>query len=256
MRVRLASGRKPSSSFASPFRVTRQDLLDPGDAAAARVADQRAVSGRRPSSWSSSACGTAGSSFSPQAASDAARQQQPRRGPAAAEFHAAKHYAGAASSSHTISAVGAADSFRPPVGEPGRGDSARARRWRCSTGLGAGRWPRCLFAAVAGEPYLSLESVNPWIVVFSIGLFAALFATPFVLESRRRAPRVPTARSAGSGRCSLWGAVTLARCWSCRPDRPGDRFLQRLAVRLGRPGRRRARRVLVLGTLVVWMLSG
>ncbi len=36
-------------------------------------------------------------------------------------------------------------------------------------------------AAVAGPPYLSLESLSPWVVVFAIGLFGAAFATPFVL---------------------------------------------------------------------------
>jgi hypothetical protein len=37
-------------------------------------------------------------------------------------------------------------------------------------------------AAAAGEPYLTLEELNPWLVTYAIGLFAALFATPFALQ--------------------------------------------------------------------------
>jgi hypothetical protein len=39
-------------------------------------------------------------------------------------------------------------------------------------------------AAAAGPPYLSLDSLSPWIVTYAIGLFAALFATPFLIHSR------------------------------------------------------------------------
>ena len=39
-------------------------------------------------------------------------------------------------------------------------------------------------AAVAGGPYLALDSLSPWIVTFAIGLFCALFATPFVIYGR------------------------------------------------------------------------
>jgi hypothetical protein len=37
-------------------------------------------------------------------------------------------------------------------------------------------------AATAGGPYLSLSDLSPWIVLFSIGLFTALFATPFAIH--------------------------------------------------------------------------
>ena len=39
-------------------------------------------------------------------------------------------------------------------------------------------------AAAAGPPYLSLDSLSPWIVTYAIGLFAALFATPFLIHAR------------------------------------------------------------------------
>ena len=39
-------------------------------------------------------------------------------------------------------------------------------------------------AAAAGPPYLSFSALSPWIVVYAIGLFCALFATPFLIHSR------------------------------------------------------------------------
>jgi hypothetical protein len=39
-------------------------------------------------------------------------------------------------------------------------------------------------AAAAGPPYLSLDSLSPWIVTYAVGLFAALFATPFLIHAR------------------------------------------------------------------------
>src|SRR4051794_19378270 len=39
-------------------------------------------------------------------------------------------------------------------------------------------------AAAAGPPYLSFGSLNPWLVVYAIGLFTALFAVPFAIHAR------------------------------------------------------------------------
>ena len=39
-------------------------------------------------------------------------------------------------------------------------------------------------AAAAGSPYLSFDSLSPWLVTYAIGLFAALFATPFLIHAR------------------------------------------------------------------------
>lgn len=41
-------------------------------------------------------------------------------------------------------------------------------------------------AAATGDPYLEGDGVNPWIVVFSAGLMAALIAFPFSCEVRLR----------------------------------------------------------------------
>lgn len=39
-------------------------------------------------------------------------------------------------------------------------------------------------AAARGAPYLSLSELNPWLAVFAIGLFAAIFAAPFAIHAR------------------------------------------------------------------------
>lgn len=38
--------------------------------------------------------------------------------------------------------------------------------------------------AAAGRPFLSLDSLSPWLVTYAIGLFAALFAAPFAIHRR------------------------------------------------------------------------
>ena len=65
-----------------------------------------------------------------------------------------------------------------------------------------------LLAAVSGGPYLTAGDVNGWIVVFAVGLFAALFATPFLLERTVAASR-PDADSRWDYALPLWGAVAL-----------------------------------------------
>ena len=39
-----------------------------------------------------------------------------------------------------------------------------------------------VLAAVAGPPYLGLEGINGWMIVFVAALLAALIAIPFALE--------------------------------------------------------------------------
>jgi hypothetical protein len=63
-------------------------------------------------------------------------------------------------------------------------------------------------AAAAGAPYLSLDSINPWVVTYAIGLFAALFATPFLIHSRMGGHMEADARWE---RAMLWwGLVAVA----------------------------------------------
>jgi len=39
-----------------------------------------------------------------------------------------------------------------------------------------------VLAALAGAPYLDLSSLNPWVAVFAVAAFAALFSVPFAIE--------------------------------------------------------------------------
>ena len=55
----------------------------------------------------------------------------------------------------------------------------------CSIGLLVAALSLVL-AAIAGPPYLGLEGINGWMIVFVAALLAALIATPFVLEARLR----------------------------------------------------------------------
>ncbi len=91
-------------------------------------------------------------------------------------------------------------------------------------------------------------------MTYAIGLFGALFATPFLIHSRLGGELEADARWERA--LMWWGAVSLGG-----PGRLGD---LRPAVRL-RHGHARAARsgvvgiceaVLVLATLVFWLLSG
>jgi SNF family Na+-dependent transporter len=63
-------------------------------------------------------------------------------------------------------------------------------------------------AAAAGPPYLSFDSLSPWIITYAIGLFAALFAAPFLIRERLRGELESDARWE---RAMLWwGALAAA----------------------------------------------
>ncbi len=148
------------------------------------------------------------------------------------------------------------DSFSPPAGQTDEADAGAPARGPALWLLGglAVALASLLFSAVSGEPYLSLKSVNPWIVVFSVGLFAALFATPFVLRS-------VDGRADGDSEqrweraLLLWGAVTVALLVVFVPIGLATGFSSDSlfgSVALVVVGEA----VLVLGTLVAWLLSG
>ena len=61
--------------------------------------------------------------------------------------------------------------------------------------------------AAAGPPYLSLGSLSPWIVTYAIGLFAALFATPFLIHARLAGELEADARWE---RAMLWWGLVAA----------------------------------------------
>jgi hypothetical protein len=107
-------------------------------------------------------------------------------------------------------------------------------------------------AAAAGPPYLSFESLSPWIVTLAIGLFAALFATPFAIHGRLSGELERDARWERA--LLLWGAVAigvLAVGVIC--GLPSGFDSESLAGSVGIVAVAEA--VLVLATLVLWMLS-
>ncbi len=61
--------------------------------------------------------------------------------------------------------------------------------------------------AAAGRPFLSLESLSPWLVTYAIGLFAALFAAPFAIHRRLGGALEADARWE---RAILWWAALTA----------------------------------------------
>lgn len=107
-------------------------------------------------------------------------------------------------------------------------------------------------AAAAGPPYLSFESLSPWIVTLAIGLFAGLFASPFAIHGRLSGELEHDARWERA--LLLWGAVALAvLALGLVCGLPSGFDSGSLAGAVGIVFAAEA--VLVLATLVVWMLS-
>jgi len=108
-------------------------------------------------------------------------------------------------------------------------------------------------AAAAGPPYLSFASLSPWVITFAIGLFCALFATPFLIHARLGGELEADARWERA--VLWWGAVSvgvLAAGALC--GLPSGFAGDSLGGALGLVAATEA--VLVLATLVVWLLSG
>ncbi len=109
------------------------------------------------------------------------------------------------------------------------------------------------FAAVAGAPYLALDSLSPWIVTFAIGLFCALFATPFVIYGRLGGELEADARWE---RAVLWwavvavGVLVVAILCGLPSGYDADTLGGAIALVAGTEA------VLVLATLIVWLISG
>jgi len=65
-----------------------------------------------------------------------------------------------------------------------------------------------LLAAIAGPPYLGLEGINGWMIVFVAALFAALIAIPFALEARLRGSH-PDSDARWDRAIPIWGGIAL-----------------------------------------------
>jgi hypothetical protein len=108
-------------------------------------------------------------------------------------------------------------------------------------------------AAAAGPPYLSFSSLSPWLVTYAIGLFAALFAAPFLIHSRTGGELEADARWERA--LLWWGTVALAvLAASVICGLPSGFDSGSLGGAVGLVGVCEA--VLVLATLVFWLLSG
>ncbi len=107
-------------------------------------------------------------------------------------------------------------------------------------------------AAAAGPPYLSLDALSPWIVTYAIGLFAALFATPFLIHARLGGELEADARWE---RAMLWWGLVatgvLAASVIC--GLPSGFDADALGGAIGIVGIVDAG--LILATLVAWMLN-
>ena len=128
------------------------------------------------------------------------------------------------------------------------------RRWALGATAGAGvALVSIPLAAVAGGPYLSLDSISPWVVTYAIGLFAALFAAPFLI--RGALGGALEADSRWERALLWWGALALALLGvGLVCGLAGGFDSDSLAAALGSVTAVEAG--LVLGTLGVWLLSG
>ena len=108
-------------------------------------------------------------------------------------------------------------------------------------------------AAAAGATYLSFGEISPWVVTYAVGLFAALFAAPFLLRGRVGGMLEADARWERA--LLWWGALALALlAGGLLCGVAGDFGSDSLAGSLGVVTAVEA--AMVLGTLGVWLLTG
>jgi hypothetical protein len=143
------------------------------------------------------------------------------------------------------------DPGAPPLGAPD--PELRDRRWvLAGVAGGAVAVVSIPLAAAGGAPYLSLDSISPWLVTYAIGLFVALFAVPFLIRERLGDS---LASDASWERALLWwGAVALAvLALGAICGLAGDFGSDSLAGSFGLVAAAEA--VLVLVTLGAWVVS-
>jgi hypothetical protein len=134
----------------------------------------------------------------------------------------------------------------------GWGDEERSGRFAALLAIGGAATAllSVVFAGATGEPYLEADGVNPWIVVFAAGLMAALVAFPFGFEVRLR-ERYPDRDKRWEASLVVWGLVAgalLATGLVAGFDTGtlGGALGLILVIESA----------LVVGTVVVWLLSG
>jgi hypothetical protein len=129
----------------------------------------------------------------------------------------------------------------------------RARRPTQFVALGAGIAAASIPLALAGgPPYLSLSALSVWLVVYAVGLFVALFATPFAIHASLGGRLEVDARWERA--LLLWGAIALgALAVGLLFGLPSGFASDSLPGSLGAVTVVEA--LLVLGSLVSWLLA-
>jgi hypothetical protein len=112
-----------------------------------------------------------------------------------------------------------------------------------------------VLASAKGAPYLTTDSVNGWIVLFAFGLLGALFATPFAIERRMRS-RYEESDRRWERSLLAWGAIAIGVLLAgyllgVSADWASGTSLAAAAGLLIT-----IEAVIVIGTMVVWLLSG
>jgi hypothetical protein len=133
-------------------------------------------------------------------------------------------------------------------------DREADRRWALLAVAGAAVAAVSIpLAGAGGGPYLSLHTISPWLVSYAIGLFASLFAAPFLIRARLGGELEADARWE---RALLWWgalacvALALGLAAALLGGFDSDSLISSLgvvtAVEAG----------LVLATLAAWLISG
>jgi hypothetical protein len=110
-------------------------------------------------------------------------------------------------------------------------------------------------AGVAGGPYLDLDSLSPWLVVFATALFGALFAVPFAANRALRSAR-PERAEAWEGAMVAWAIVASVALGAglllvlVGDFDPADSLLDAVGLLLALEAG------LVAATLLIWAVSG
>jgi hypothetical protein len=110
-----------------------------------------------------------------------------------------------------------------------------------------------LLAGATGGPYLEADSVNGWIVVFAVGLLAAMFATPFSIERRMRTRFAESDRRWERALLAWGGISVLVLVAGLMLGVAGEWSGSSLAGTVGLLVTIEA--AIVLGAMVVWLLS-
>lgn len=105
-------------------------------------------------------------------------------------------------------------------------------------------------ASAAGEPWLSAEGVNPWVVVFAGGLLAGLVAVPFGIEGALRT-RIADRDRRWELSLLVWGTLAGAILVGCLIAGIGTATLGATLALIAA-----VEAAIATATIVAWLLAG